>query len=303
MKHKGNTPAIYAFQSSSPVAGGCDEAMIEASVMDHPFQSSSPVAGGCDPRSPEERVWDDLFQSSSPVAGGCDSCCPDPTPKLQCRMFQSSSPVAGGCDANIVDVAFGGTTVSILIPRCRGMRRERPPARSTASAHRCFNPHPPLPGDATCTRAGHRRRRRRFQSSSPVAGGCDLSSTGFALAVEGFQSSSPVAGGCDGLERSVLPHQPAVVSILIPRCRGMRRCRRRRESVVSRVSILIPRCRGMRRSVQSSPRSPSGRFNPHPPLPGDATAWQSATPGFRSVSRPGQAAPIALRFSMCVWSQ
>ncbi len=208
------------FQSSSPVAGGCDRSASTSWPPDpNGFQSSSPVAGGCDKIDPHLTHFNTRFnphpplpgdatlprpishftriefQSSSPVAGGCDGLCVDPGGSFY--GFQSSSPVAGGCD------------------RVGGVRR-RPRPRS-------FNPHPPLPGDATGPRTSAPASRGVFQSSSPVAGGCDGSSNGRTTGFDSvFQSSSPVAGGCD----------------------------------VPRLRFAHERRAG---------------FNPHPPLPGDAT--------------------------------
>ena len=235
------------------------------------FQSSSPVAGGCDrgrdlAQSAEDRVsiliprCRGMRQSRSSDArplGPVSILIP------RCRGMRPA-PVTTSPESNAMEV-------SILIPRCRGIRRPWPPR---CRSRRCgFNPHPPLPGDATGAvrrLAGRVRRvsilipRCRgmrllkvrgdnakivgFQSSSPVAGGCDASSAGTSsTSTSGFQSSSPVAGGCDAAHDVRHARRDRVVSILIPRCRGMRH---------SRLVSLTTNLTG---------------FNPHPPLPGDAT--------------------------------
>ena len=88
-----------------------------------------------------------------------------------------------------------------------------------------------------------------------------------------FQSSPPVAGGCVQ-DRSTVQKAVLIVSILTPRCRGVRHIHDTFLGRYQLVSILTPRCRGVRPGDIAVVRGVAGGFNPHPPLPGGASRYR-----------------------------
>ena len=140
------------------------------------FQSSSPVAGGCDsPSSPSGGCRGRRFNPHPPLPGDATSRAMMDWAILP-TMFQSSSPVAGGLRLGPLPRHSLGIFRFNPHPPLPGDATRR----SRCEPVRCcsgFNPHPPLPGDATSrTSRPKASSPHRFQSSSPVAGGCDLPS-------------------------------------------------------------------------------------------------------------------------------